>query len=68
MNTNKFWNKVNKCKHERLSPNYLVTLNCETPYCNGQEVHCLDCGVYISKCSCGYNNVMSGWSKKRYKK
>jgi hypothetical protein len=64
---NKFWKKVYKCKHEHLSPNYCEFINCSTPYCSGCETHCLDCGVYISKCSCGYNNGMSGWPQKRWR-
>lgn len=62
----KFWDKVNKCDHERLS-NYYVNLNCATPYCSGDEVCCSDCGVYISKCKCGYCNGMSGWSDAQWK-
>lgn len=62
----KFWDKVLKCKHENLNPNYLQFIPCSTPYCSGNEVHCMDCGVYISECGCGYNNGMSGWPYQRH--
>lgn len=65
MITNSFWDKVEKCKHERLSPNYCPNVHCSTEYCSGHEVHCLDCGVYISECGCGCECGMSGWPKKR---
>ena len=61
-----FWGKVEKCKHINESSNYLELISCATPYCVGHEIHCLDCGVYISKCDCGCNNGMSGWSNKRW--
>jgi len=63
----KFWNKVKKCKHKNLSE-YSRYLPCGTPYYGGEEAHCLDCGVYISKCSCGSNNGMSGWPLNRWTK
>lgn len=63
----KFWDKVDKCKHDNLSPIYIENINCWTPYCEGTETHCLDCGVYIIKCGCGFCNGMSGWPEKRWK-
>jgi hypothetical protein len=60
-----FWDKVEKCNHENLS-DYYKTVSCPTPYCYGYEYHCLDCGVYISKCGCGFNNGMSGWPQERW--
>jgi len=65
---NKFWKKVEKCEHKNLSPNYCEPLYCATPYCEGYETHCLDCGVFITHCGCGYENGMSGWPDKRNKK
>lgn len=62
----KFWNKVLKCKHKHINPNYYEFVSCSTPYCNGSEVHCLDCNVYISECSCGCNNGMNGWPYRRH--
>jgi len=62
-----FWDKVEKCDHSNISPNYYVGFSCDTPYCSGYECHCLDCGVYISECYCGYNRGMSGWSHRRYR-
>jgi len=64
----KFWERVNKCKHENLSPNYSVLVCCPTPYCSGEEVHCLDCGAYSTKCGCGYMNTISGWPYRRWEK
>jgi hypothetical protein len=64
----KFWDKAVKCKHENLSPDYYEDIYCGTPYCGGWEDHCLDCGVYITRCGCGCNNGMSGWSYKRWRK
>ena len=64
----KFWDRANKCSHINLSPDYYIDLTCGTPYCSGEETHCLDCGGYIQKCGCGYLTGMSGWSWSRYKK
>jgi len=64
----KFWDRVEKCEHENLSPEYFIALGCGTPYCSGEEIHCLDCGVFIQECGCGYLTGMSGWSWKRYRK
>jgi len=63
----KFWKNVIKCQHKNLSPVYYEGIHCETPYCSGWETHCLDCGVFITKCGCGYNNSMSGWSERRHR-
>ena len=63
----KFWERVGNCEHKNLSPNYLEYIYCSTPYCSGHEVHCLDCGAYISECGCGCNNGISGWSNKRWR-
>ena len=63
---NKFWKKVTKCNHKNLSSDYCEPIYCDTPYCGGYEVHCLDCGAYISKCDCGYCNDVSGWPQKRW--
>lgn len=59
-----FWDRVEKCKHERES-DYYETGNCDTPYCGWSETHCLDCGVYIMKCNCGFCNGMGGWPHSR---
>jgi hypothetical protein len=64
----KFWDKVEKCKHENISPDYCEPTSCWTPYCSGLESHCLDCGVFITKCGCGFNNGMSGWPNERWRK
>jgi len=37
-----FWDKVHKCDHEFVSPNYYVNIKCPTPYCKGYEVRCRD--------------------------
>ena len=62
----KFWDKVNKCKHENES-DYHEYLGCCTPGCHGSESRCLDCGVFITECRCGDWTGMSGWSNKRRK-
>lgn len=61
------YEKKMKCKHENLYENYCVEFPCSTPYCSGYEVHCRDCGAYISTCKCGHNNGISKWSHKRWK-
>ena len=66
--SNKFWDKVMKCKHNNLSPVYLNIYGCGTPYCYADEIYCLDCRVFITKCGCGYSNGMSGWPESRWKK
>lgn len=63
---NAFWDKVLECKHDDLYEDYIEQVPCSTPYCSGFEVHCKDCGVYISKCGCMTENGMSGWSRKRW--
>ena len=65
---NKFWDKVEKCDHKNLEPNYYKNVPCGTPYCYGRETHCLDCGVYITECGCGFNNGMSGWPDRRHRR
>ena len=60
-----FYKKAEACLHENLSPNYDVWIWCGTPHCNGSEVHCLDCGAYISKCGCNCESGISGWSYAR---
>jgi len=62
-----FWEKVEACPHldDDLSPDYAEALGC---VCNGYEVHCLKCGVYMSVCSCGEAVGMSGWPVKRWKR
>jgi len=64
---NKFWDKVDKCEHKNISPNYYQYVPCGTPYCSGHEYHCLDCGVYISDCGCHCCAGFDGWSSKRRK-
>lgn len=64
---NRFWATVLKCQHKNLSPNYLELFRCGTPYCSGDEVHCLDCGAYISSCGCMSENGISGWPHSRYR-
>ena len=59
-----FWEKAEKCNHENLTEHF-VMVYCETPFCNGYEIHCKDCGVYISRCGCGYMNGIDGWSQRR---
>ena len=64
----KFWEKAQSCKHENFYPDYHVSFSCGgTPYCSGYEIHCKDCGIYISQCGCGWNNGLSGWSYKRHR-
>jgi hypothetical protein len=63
----KFWDRVEKCKHENLT-DYFETFRCGTPYCGGQEIHCADCGVYIDSCACTSWNGYSGWPRKRHLK
>lgn len=54
--------------HKNLYPNYIEIWHCETPYCQVTEYHCKDCGMFIMECGCGYNNGISGWSEKRWRK
>jgi len=63
----KFWDKVDKCKHKNMSPDYYEGVYCDTPYCGGWEEHCLDCGVYITRCGCMSNSGMSGWPYRRWR-
>ena len=65
--TSKFWDKVERCMHQNLSPHFLESIYCMTPYCDGDETHCMDCGVFIQKCGCGFNDGLSGWPVKRIK-
>lgn len=62
-----FWEKVIKCEHKNLSPNYCERVPCCSDYCSSDETHCLDCGVYITECICGAHGL-SGWPNKRWEK
>ena len=61
----KFYQKANRCKHNNLSENYFVEYRCMTPYCSAEEVHCSDCGAFITTCGCGCEGGISGWSRTR---
>lgn len=61
----KFWDKVEKCKHKNFSSDYSEDVYCGTPWCDGVESHCLDCGVFITECDCHCEDGMSGWSIRR---
>lgn len=61
-----FWGRVRECDHDNLNDDYDAHVRCTTPYCSGYERHCLDCGVYIQRCKCGYNDGLSGWPAKRW--
>ena len=63
-----FWDKVENCNHENFYPDYYVSFECDTPYCTGYEIHCKDCGAYISQCGCNFNNGISGWSYAHHRK
>lgn len=63
---NDFWDRVERCRHEHISPNYLEFIQCGTPYCTGSEYHCLDCGAFITECGCHSIGGVSGWPYKRY--
>lgn len=62
----KFWDRVEACEHKNFNPNYFEHVDCGTPYCSGDESHCLDCKVFITECKCGAQSGMSGWSNKKY--
>jgi len=64
MAKSKFWEKVNKCKHE-WNPDYYETFSCANEYCNATEQHCLKCGVFKTECKCGFENGLSGHSVNR---
>lgn len=68
MKNSSFWEKVEKCNHENLYHNYYKAIYCGTEDCEGSESHCVNCGVFITKCQCGSYNGISGWSEKRWKK
>ena len=57
------------CEHkdEWLSEHY-ETVYCGTPYCDGDEVHCLKCRTFIVKCLCQSCSGESGWSQRRWKR
>ena len=63
-----FWERVQQCKHTNLYPDYYTYVSCGTPYCSAGEVHCKDCGAFITTCGCGYCNEISGWPYLRQKK
>ena len=65
MSKETFIQRVTKCRHKNLSETYLKTWSCATPYCEAEESHCLDCGMFIIVCGCGCENGLSGWSYSR---
>lgn len=63
MQSQDFWDRVHACAHtdEDRSKTHSKLLRCPTPGCSGSESRCLACGVYISRCGCGYLDGMDGW-------
>jgi hypothetical protein len=66
---NRFWETVASCEHEHIYERYFADLGtCSTPGCGKIiEVHCRDCGIYLTECKCGKNDEFNGWSYKRRK-
>ena len=65
--TSEFWNKVMTCKHKNTSDTYYEFGECTgTPHCSYSEVRCNDCKAYITTCDCGFENLVSGWTRYRY--
>lgn len=61
-----FWDRVEKCGHKNLTDYNYFEGSCMTPYCGGiNQVHCADCGVYISDCACLSNSGYDGWPEIR---
>ena len=61
--SDKFWDRVEKCKHEHKS-NFSPVLSC---FCgNAIFFHCIDCGVYDITDPCGELSGQSGWSPDRW--
>lgn len=60
MSRSQFWKKVEACNHE-WSDSYYASVSCGTPYCDGEDLHCVKCGVYKTTCGCGCYNELSGW-------
>lgn len=66
MQANVFLERAAKCKHANLYPDYLGGYGrCGTPFCQVSEVHCQDCGAFITECGCGYMRGMDGWPAAR---
>ena len=61
----KFKDRVKICKHERLSIKYHRFGSCSSANCTWNEVRCVDCGAYLTSCSCGVCNSIDGWSSTR---
>jgi len=57
------WDKVENCNHEWSS--YYDAGSCPTPYCSWSEKRCEKCGVYEIECGCGFENGLSGESRKK---
>lgn len=68
MVTTSFLDNASKCAHKNISNNYDATWECPTPYCSASEYYCLDCKAYVSACSCGFENYLSGWPRSRRRK
>lgn len=62
----KFWKRVTRCKHSRISEDYFASVYCDVCH-EGRESHCLDCGVFIDECACGCAGGLSGWPIARHK-
>lgn len=66
----KFWDKVLKCEHKNLYPDYYEGWSCSGAGhvgCMASEYHCKDCGVYFSECGCHTDEGMSGWPWRRWR-
>jgi len=59
----RFWTTALFCPHDRIHPKYLVQVLCESPGCIAHETRCLVCGAFLTKCSCGKQDIIGRWPR-----
>lgn len=58
------WKNINKCQHEWGT--YYDSGHCATPYCTWEELRCLKCRVYHTRCMCHYEDGFGGEPRKKW--
>lgn len=69
MVTDARWRKASRCKHKHIT-GYVASGSCENEpnACGGwSEIHCRDCGVFVTDCYCKYNAGISFASSSFYR-
>lgn len=58
-----FWATALMCPHLRIHPKYVVPIMCDSAGCVAHETRCLQCGAFLTRCSCGKMHVTGRWPR-----